>query len=233
MPASHRSRTRQSAPHSSFRRNPESRGAGIRECSAVEDFARRGPCPPLGSGLGRAESPVRTRRKNRNSEFSCLGAPAPAGMSDWYENDVTRPRACPHSTAHLLVVPAPFVVPAPHSSFRRKPESRGAGIREYSAVEDFARRGPCPPLGSGWGVAESAAPIRRTKPQLQVFIPWCAGPCRHERLLRKHVPDSDPGWWHAASIVPRNPTNLPDRHSGPPFLIPANAGIQRGGERGM
>ena len=26
------------------------------------------------------------------------------------------------------------------------------------------------------------------------FIPRCAGTSRHERLARKHVPDSDPGW---------------------------------------
>ena len=53
--------------------------------------------------------------------------------------------------------------------------------------------GACPPLGSGWGVAESAVPIRWTKPQLRLFIPWCAGGNRHGRLARKHVPDSDPG----------------------------------------
>ena len=27
----------------------------------------------------------------------------------------------------------------------------GGGMRKCSAVEDFARRGSCPPLGSGWG----------------------------------------------------------------------------------
>ena len=26
-----------------------------------------------------------------------------------------------------------------------------------------------------------------------IFTPWCAGATRHERLVRKHVPDSDPG----------------------------------------
>ena len=50
------------------------------------------------------------------------------------------------------------------------------GMRKCSA-------GACPPLGSGWGVAESAAPIRCTKPQLRLFITWCAGASRHERLL--------------------------------------------------
>ena len=62
-----------------------------------------------------------------------------------------------------------------------------------SAVEDYARRGACPPLGRRRGVAESAVPIRRTKPQLQLLIPSCAGPCPNERLVRKHVPDPDPG----------------------------------------
>ena len=42
------------------------------------------------------------------------------------------------------------------------------GMRKCSA-------GACPPLGSGRGVAESAAPIRCTKPQLRLFIPWRAG----------------------------------------------------------
>ena len=47
------------------------------------------------------------------------------------------------------------------------------GMRKCSA-------GACPPLGSGWGVAESAVPIRCTKPQLRLFIPWCAGANQHE-----------------------------------------------------
>ena len=52
------------------------------------------------------------------------------------------------------------------------------GMRKCSA-------GACPPLGSGWGVAESAVPIRCTKPQFGLFIPWCAGANRHGRLVRK------------------------------------------------
>ena len=48
--------------------------------------------------------------------------------------------------------------------------------------------GACPPLGSGWGVAESAVPIRCTKPQLPLFIPSCAGCSRHEQLVPKWIP---------------------------------------------
>ena len=78
------------------------------------------------------------------------------------------------------------------------------GLRKCSA-------GACPPLGSGWGVAETAVPIRCTKPQLPLFIPWCAGGNRHERLVRKHVPDSDPGW-----MVPVTTVGL---------VMPASVGI--------
>ena len=84
------------APHSSFRRRPESRGAG-----------RWNQRHPSASSDGRP--------------FSYLGVPAPAGISDWCENDVTRPRECPRTTAHALVNPTP------HLSFRRRPESRRGG----------------------------------------------------------------------------------------------------------
>ena len=108
-------------------------------------------------------------------------------MSDWYESMTRTPiRDKPLRQPLIRHSRHPFVNPAPNSSFRRRPESRGAGRGECSA-------GACPPLGSGWGVAESAAPIRCTKPQLLLFIPWCAGASQHERLVRKHVPDSDPG----------------------------------------
>ncbi len=30
------------------------------------------------------------------------------------------------------------------------------------------------------------------QPMHPIFTPWCAGDSRHERLVRKHVPDSDP-----------------------------------------
>ena len=106
------------------------------------------------------------------------------------------------------------------------------GMRKCSAVEDFARRGACPPLGSGWGVAQSAVPIHCTKPQLRLFITWCAGASRDERLLRK--------WNTAASRVALCPARSSRRTSRrgsralpgnprPTIVIPAKAGIQRGG----
>ena len=68
-------------------------------------------------------------RCHQSTPFSYLGVPAPAGMCDWYESmsrtpirdGVTRPRVCPHSTAPTLVIPAT------HSSFPRRRESRRAG----------------------------------------------------------------------------------------------------------
>ena len=79
-------------PHSSFRRRPESRGAGRGECSAVEDFARRGACPPLGRRGAWQNPRCQFAVPSHNSSFSYLGVPAPAGMSDRYENDVARLR---------------------------------------------------------------------------------------------------------------------------------------------
>ena len=71
------------------------------------------------------------------------------------------------------------------------------GMRKCSA-------GACPPQGSGWGSAKSTVPIRCTKPQLPLFIPWYAGTSRHERFVRKQM-------------VPVTP-------AGP--VAPAQAGIQ-------
>ena len=50
----------------------------------------RGLVPRWGRG-GEWQNPTREfAAYNRNSGFSYLGVPAEAGMSDWYENDVTR-----------------------------------------------------------------------------------------------------------------------------------------------
>ena len=162
-----------------------------------------GLVPRWGGGGAWQNPPSQFAVPSHNSSFSYLGVPAPTGMSECYESmsrtpirdDVTRPRMCPHSTA------PPLVVPAPHSSFRRRPESRGAGRGECSA-------GACPPLGRRRGVAESAVPIRRTKPQLQLFNTLV---CRRQ-----------PGW----AIGTKMPLNgFRVRQRTPPFVIPAKAGI--------
>ena len=49
------------------------------------------------------------------------------------------------------------------------------------------------------------------QPMHPIFIPWCAGASRHERLVQKHVPDSDPGWMVPVTTVR--------------FVMPASVGI--------
>ena len=71
---------------------------------------------------GRAwwNGPCQFAESAHNSGFSYLGVPAPAGMGDWYENVPAR-----HPVRPQLTAPA-RVVSAPHSSFPRRRESRGA-----------------------------------------------------------------------------------------------------------
>ena len=69
-------------------------------------------------------------------------------------------------------------------------------------------------LGGGWMQWHSNNP----QSSHSVFMPRCAGTSRHERLARKHVPDSDPGQIPARTHDTRNcgseaPTTRPLRHS--------------------
>ena len=77
------------------------------------------------------------------------------------------------------------------------PALHGRNVPNCRPMADGGMRicsaGACPPQGSGCGSAESTAPIRRTKPQLPLFISWRAGTSRHQRLVRKHVPYPDTG----------------------------------------
>ena len=155
---------------------------GMRKCSA-------GACPPQGSGWGEAESavPIRCIKPQfRLFKPWCAGTSRHERLVRKHVPDYDP--GCPRQSTSM---------PALHG--RNVPNCRpmaDGGMRKCSA-------GACPPQGSGWGEAESAVPIRCTKPQLRLFIPWCAGTSRHERLVRKHVPDSE-------------------------FVILAEAGIQRG-----
>ena len=188
--------------HSGESRNPEGRGEG----NAARSKTSRGEglVPRWGRGGAWQNPPCQFAVPNHNSGFSYLGVPAEAGMSDWYENapkllssapanpsirhsreggnprtNIPRKNVNRDTTTYVHTV-TPFRHSRPLiSSLRRQPESCSAGA--------------CPPLGSGCRVAEPTVPIRCTNPQLPLFIPWCAGTSRHERLLRKHVPDPDPG----------------------------------------
>ena len=148
--------------HSGEGRNPE----GMGNVGRSKTTRGEGLVPRWGGGGAWQNRRCQLAVPSHNSSFSYLGVPVATGMSDCYENRPLRwPVVC--DSRH------PSVNPAPNSSFRRRPESRGDG--KCRAVEDYARRGACPPLGWRRGVAESAVPIGRTKPQLQLFIPWCAG----------------------------------------------------------
>ncbi len=108
---------------------------------------------------------------NQCTRFSCLGVPAPAGMSDWYENDATQPQKRLNATAPALVSPAP------QSSFRRSkacPVPRyGAGIQRVGRGGTNDRRTlpatrprfsylrvPAPAGMSDWCESMSRTPIR-------------------------------------------------------------------------
>ena len=54
-----------------------------------------GLVPRWGGGGTWQNPPRQLAVPNHNSGFSSFGVPAPAGMSDWYENDVTRLPSAP------------------------------------------------------------------------------------------------------------------------------------------
>ena len=143
------------APHSSFRLSPESSGAGRGECSAgacpplgpgrgpgtirreLHSSAFppavnvvRGLVPRWGRGGAWHNPSCQFAVPSHNSGFSYLGVPAPAGMSNWYES-MSRTTIRDRLLRQPLIRHSrhPFVNPAPHSSFRLSPESRGGGER--------------------------------------------------------------------------------------------------------
>ena len=189
----------------------------------------RGLVPRWGRSGAWQNPPCQLAIPNHNSGFSYLGAPATAGMSDSYENGVTRPQVCLNATGpHFVILaeagiqrgrvapttpkhlqrPGLIFIPWCAGNSRRGrlvrkhvPDSDPGCALQLTSMPALHRRilpncrpmadggmrkcsaGACPPLGSEWGVAESAVPIRCTKPLLPLFIPWCAGNSRHGRLL--------------------------------------------------
>ena len=135
----------------------------------------------------------------------------------------------------------PFVIPAPQSSFRRRPESRGAGGGKIAAS---LRTKACPGLRSGIdrsgslsfairGIPSSIRPLdssfprkresrgaRGDKTAASLRTKACPGlrsrmnVCRHDRWSRY----AGVRWNPLALVIPA-----------PQIVIPAKAGIQRGG----
>ena len=80
----------------------------------------------------------------------------------------------------------PGSIPAPAGDTNhRRPNNDSPGSQEKCSA------GACPQPGVVWGARMTPEPSHQ--PMHPIFIPWCAGASRHERLVRKHVPDSDPG----------------------------------------
>ena len=148
---------------------------GMKKCSA-------GACPPLGSVWGVAESTMPIRRtKSQLPLLIPWCAPAATGMSNWCENLPSNQPRCRLSSRETCLNRRPMV---------------DGGMKKCSA-------GACPPLGSVWGVAESTMPIRRTKSQLPLLIPWCTGGNRHEQLVRESALQST----SMPALLPRNVLN--------------------------
>ena len=136
--------------HSGEGRNPEGWGEG----NVV-----RGLVPRWGGGGAWQNPRCQFAVPSHNSSFSYLGVPATAGMSDCYENRPLRQPLIRHSRR-------PFVNPAPQSSFRRRPESRGVGRGECSA-------GACPPLGRRGGrgrIRGANSPYQATTPAFHTLV---------------------------------------------------------------
>ena len=142
-----------------------------------------------------------------NSGTSYPGVPAPAGMSDWCENSWFP------SSLRVLGTLASLVTPAPNSSFRRRPESRGEGWHQphpntSNDSASFSYLGVPAPAGmSDWNESMSRTPIRdhfRHRPATPTTVArttTAQGPKRNVGLGL--VPSQ--GWGGGAQMTPLNP----------------------------
>ena len=105
---------------------------------AERENVARGLVPRWGRGGAWQNPPRQFAVPNHNSGFSHLGVPATAGMSDCYESMSRTPiRDRPLRQPLIRHLRHPFVNPAPHSSFRRRPESRRGGEgSDYQTIEE-------------------------------------------------------------------------------------------------
>ena len=142
-----------------------------------------GLVPRWGRGVARQNPPCQTTTR----AFSYLGVPAPAGRPA----DLHRLRG---GDSRIALGRAPANPHRPDSTQPRHSRVDGnprtIATRQYvnrrignnycgqcTAVEDFARRGACPPLGSGRGAAEPTVPNHNSC----FFIPRYAGAGRPAR----------------------------------------------------
>ncbi len=152
-------------PQSSFRRRPESRGVG-------EGNVARGLVPRWGGAWAWQNPPREFAAQNWDSVYLSLGVPAAAGMGDWYENNASG-------------FGSGFDSPqSPQSSFRRRPESRGAGKGNVARSKTTRGEGHFPRSGQTGNQSWSRSTVEKTRhPVAPISIPPCAGHCRHQRPL--------------------------------------------------
>ena len=160
---------------------------GMRKCSAVEDFARRGACPPLGPGRG----PGTIRRELHSSAFPpavnvVRGLVPRRGRGGVWQSPPCQFAVPSHNSSFsYLGVPAPAGTSDCYESMSRTtirdrllrqplirhsrhpfvnpaPHSSFRLSPESSgAGRGECSAGACPPLGPGRGLAQSAASFIR------------------------------------------------------------------------
>ena len=211
--------------HPSFRRRPESRGARRRDITKITRITvQTTPFAPLVSFV---DNP---RHSNRPPVI-----PAKAGIQRGGDvgNHTNHKNHTNHSSDNSLRAPScPSwtipVIPTAHPSFRRRPESRGAGTWGIPPITKITRitvqTTPFAPL-----VSFVDNPRHSNRPPV---IPAAAG---IQRARRRDIPLITKITRITVQTTPFAPlVSFVDnpRHSNRPPVIPAKAGIQRGGDVG-
>ena len=142
-------------------------------------------CPGPRSGIDRPS--------NLSSPFEASLPSFRPPLRHWYENDATQPQECLNATAPALVSPAPA------SSFRRKPESRGGtndtqDTSTNQCIQLSYLGVPATAGTSDWYESMSRTPIRdgfRHRParveRAKCRAGACPQPCQRGRPLSTHA----------------------------------------------
>ena len=209
----------------------------------------RGLVPRWGGGGAWQNPPRQFAIPSHNSSFSSLGVPAPAGMSDWYQNALKRLSSAPAnpSIRHWCenAPTAASIVPGCHRTRTRRSgspirHSREGGNPRTNIPRKNVNRDTTTCVQTATllrlsGESTPRIPTRRRNPEgcgrcqfsyLGVPAPAGMRDC-HESMSRTPIRDNpvrQPLIGHS-----RHPFVIP----APQFVIPAKAGIQKGGGSGQ